>query len=433
MIIQLETQKSLFNDLVNNFEVYHDNVVQNDQNYYKSNHDWGDDSETQWESYQHIDDFLKKDLTEEDLDRSYVLLCPISYIFSSDKGDETAGFDRALWSVDKNTGRAKNIQNLDKHDGFVAEHCGILSVRLRYDKKTNKWQIVKNKGNNRLVMKLLANEGEDTTILVELRFHKQDMEWKDQQKIEAQTHSADAGDRNSQNEDQKFFSSYRAKEEPALECFGFMKGHNLNYNRIMEQEKVDTEGRINLTSLKGFKDGTTNGYFKKYGHENVVAAVNTITEIARDITKETTVASTSIESLALMFNTFTTKGGKKKDSAPLFSKESLKEFFLAFFREKTRRATNDRFSPQTSIRDRFNLNSLAQSGGIKDTHYISVVNFFGDPSVSLISWFKTERKTDRSNEERKYGFGPDSFAAHSLINGCKDSHLKKEAKRIIGG
>ena len=66
MIIQLETQKSLFNDLVNNFEVYHDNVVQNDQNYYKTNHDWGDDSETQWGSYQHIDDFLEKDLTEED-------------------------------------------------------------------------------------------------------------------------------------------------------------------------------------------------------------------------------------------------------------------------------------------------------------------------------------------------------------------------------
>ena len=422
---ELVSDEKLYDDLVNNFKQFH--IHNSESDLLDFHGKWDDDSD--YSDYRTIEDLLEN-LTEEDLDRTYVVRCPISYIFSSDKGDETAGFDRTLWSVDKKTGRDKNIRNLTKYRGFVAEHCGILSVRLRYDEKTNKWQISKNKGNNRLVMKLLANDGHDSTILVELRFHKQDMSWKEQQRIEAQTHSADAEDRNSQNEDQKFFSSYRAEEEPALECFQFMKKYNLDYNGIMKQEKVATEGRINLTSLKGFKDGITNGYFKKFGHENVVIAVSTISEIARDITKETTVASTSIESFALMFDTFTTKGGKKKDSVPLFTKESLKEFFLEFFREKNRMMEisdkHSRFKQKKPTS--YKLNNLANSGAIKNTYYISVVNFFGDPNLNLHLWFMSD-----DDKERKYGLGPDSFATNSLIRGCKDPHLIKEAKRIISG
>ena len=70
----------------------------------------------------------------------------------------------------------------------------------------------------------------------------------------------------------------------------------------------DKDTWLSLQSLSGLKDGMGNGFFKKYGEENVVWAINTMKKIAIDITKEKGLNAETIRSFSIMFYIFYLKG-----------------------------------------------------------------------------------------------------------------------------
>ena len=126
MKINLETQSPLYSDLVNNKQLFDDSYDESEV----SKFDYKDNSD--YSHYEHIDDFLKRDFSDDDLDKSYVIQVPIDYIWSSEK--TKGGFDRAMWV---NQNKVQNISNLNTPDddgnpkGYNESDANILSGMFR--------------------------------------------------------------------------------------------------------------------------------------------------------------------------------------------------------------------------------------------------------------------------------------------------------------
>ena len=272
MRINLETTTPLYSDLVNNFQLFHNNFDTETELLKLT--DWKDNSD--YSHHEHIDDFLKRDFSTNDMERTWIVRVPVDYIYSSEKSK--GGFDRPIWANTKGVDKCKDNLNILNGDGgpkgYKAEDASILSgvLRPKYVNGILYYQLVKYIGNNRIVKKLLANKGKVTEVLMEVGFHPTGLEQKDYVTIEAERHTTDAGDRSGQNEPQKFASSYRAGRKHAVDCFNFLKNNNLDYDGIMIQENVEgAEDFLTLTSLSGLKEGQGNGFFKRFGEPEVLA------------------------------------------------------------------------------------------------------------------------------------------------------------------
>lgn len=371
MKINLETQSPLYSDLVNNKQLFDDCFDESELSKlsYKDNSDYS--------HYQHIDDFLQQDFSDDDLDKSYVIQVPIDYIWSSEK--TKGGFDRSKWA---NQNKDQNISNLNTPNGggnpkgYNEADAGILAGVLRpgpiIDGSCD-WQLVKYIGNNRIVKKLIANNGKITNVLMSVRFHEQGLSREEYIRVEAERHTTDAGDRSGQNESQKFASSYRSGRKTAVECFNFLKNEKLNYDGIMQIENVEgADDFLNITSLSGLKEGVGNGFFKRFGESNVLAAIGTVRQVAK-VTGETHIGMSPIECLSIMFQCFTEHGKSEFATTMMFTKEELQEFFVAYFTKQN--DTSDMFSGNGN-KSQFLLKHLNANGSIKCMVYIGASKFW---------------------------------------------------------
>jgi hypothetical protein len=410
MKINLETQSPLYSDLVNNKQLFDDSFTESELYSldYKDNSDYS--------NYQHIDDFLQQDFSDDDLDKSYVIQVPIDYIWSSEKSK--GGFDRARWA---NQNKVQNITNLNTPNGggnpkgYNESDAGILAGVFRpgvciggsYD-----WQLVKYIGNNRIVKKLIANNGEITNVLMSVRFHEQGLDQQEYIKIEAERHTTDAGDRSGQNESQKFASSYRSGRKTAVECFNFLKNEKLNYDGIMQIEGVEgADDFLNLTSISGLKEGIGNGFFKRFGETNVRAAIGTVRQIVK-VTGETHIQMSPIECLSLMFQCFTEYGKKENATDMMFTKPELQKFFVAYFTKMN--DSDDMFSGNGN-KSQFLLKHLNATGSIKCMVYIGATKFW----PALPNYWMRIRDTKNS-------FSDNCCAVKEYISRSKDSMLKRD-------
>lgn len=371
MKINLETQSPLYSDLVNNKQLFDDCFDESELSKlsYKDNSDYS--------HYQHIDDFLQQDFSDDDLDKSYVIQVPIDYIWSSEK--TKGGFDRSKWA---NQNKDQNISNLNTPNGggnpkgYNEADAGILAGVLRpgpiIDGSCD-WQLVKYIGNNRIVKKLIANNGKITNVLMSVRFHERGLSREEYIRVEAERHTTDAGDRSGQNESQKFASSYRSGRKTAVECFNFLKNEKLNYDGIMQIENVEgADDFLNITSLSGLKEGVGNGFFKRFGESNVLAAIGTVRQVAK-VTGETHIGMSPIECLSIMFQCFTEHGKSEFATTMMFTKEELQEFFVAYFTKQN--DTSDMFSGNGN-KSQFLLKHLNANGSIKCMVYIGASKFW---------------------------------------------------------
>ena len=371
MKINLETQSPLYSDLVNNKQLFDDCFDESELSKlsYKDNSDYS--------HYQHIDDFLQQDFSDDDLDKSYVIQVPIDYIWSSEK--TKGGFDRSKWA---NQNKDQNISNLNTSNGggnpkgYNEADAGILAGVLRpgpiIDGSCD-WQLVKYIGNNRIVKKLIANNGKITNVLMSVRFHERGLSREEYIRVEAERHTTDAGDRSGQNESQKFASSYRSGRKTAVECFNFLKNEKLNYDGIMQIENVEgADDFLNITSLSGLKEGVGNGFFKRFGESNVLAAIGTVRQVAK-VTGETHIGMSPIECLSIMFQCFTEHGKSEFATTMMFTKEELQEFFVAYFTKQN--DTSDMFSGNGN-KSQFLLKHLNANGSIKCMVYIGASKFW---------------------------------------------------------
>jgi hypothetical protein len=424
MFYDLNRETAIHDDLVNNFQLFH---KEHKSAQLEKLPNWEDNSN--YSHYMDIDSFFadlnarieNKENVKDILEGQHTLAIPISYIFSSD--GTGIGYDRPIYANTKGVRQCIDNLNVKKNGeakGYVSEDAMVLSAWLRWDSKSNAWQVVKNMGNNRIVMKLLANRGVDTEVLVYIRFHNQDNTQDKCIQIEAESHSTDAGNRSSQRENQKFCSELRGKKEHAIECYKFLCDNEISYGDMMP----DNEDWLEITSLQGLKDGTSNGYFKKYGKDNIEAALKTIKEIAK-ITKEKYIGSSPLESIAQMYYCYTCYGKKPNShksgkGKTLFSKEQLHNFFIAFFKAKNKTDGHDEFGIGT---DKFQLNDLNQSGAMKSITYINAMTFW--PLIT--GYWKTTISNGR------HSFGSDSFAVQKFLSFCKDPLIKGHIVRQVSG
>ena len=415
MKINLETQSPLYSDLVNNKQLFDDCFDESELSKlsYKDNSDYS--------HYQHIDDFLQQDFSDDDLDKSYVIQVPIDYIWSSEK--TKGGFDRSKWA---NQNKDQNISNLNTPNGggnpkgYNEADAGILAGVLRpgpiIDGSCD-WQLVKYIGNNRIVKKLIANNGKITNVLMSVRFHERGLSREEYIRVEAERHTTDAGDRSGQNESQKFASSYRSGRKSAVECFNFLKNEKLNYDNIMQIENVEgAEDFLNITSLSGLKEGVGNGFFKRFGESNVLAAIGTVRQVAK-VTGETHIGMSPIECLSIMFQCFTEHGKSEFATTMMFTKEELQKFFVAYFIKMN--DTSDMFSGNGN-KSQFLLKHLNANGSIKCMVYIGASKFW--PALPV--YWMNLRKNGTA-------FSEGCWAVKQYILKSKDTVLKTDITQKV--
>ena len=394
-----------YTDLINNYEQFHNEYDESDLLEFQGK--WEDDSD--YSHFQTIENLLEN-LTSDDLERSHIVSVDISDIFSSE--ESRGGCDRPLWSIQHSTAKNQQFKSLNRHMKYLQDAAQVLSGMLR-PHPDGGWVLVKYIGNNRVAMKLLANAGVSTRVLMSIRFHKPLTDYSKYIAIESELHATDAGERSGQNESQKFISGYRARRDNEVYCFNFLKNNQVNYRSIMKQENVEgCEDWITLKSLQGIKDGRGNGHFKKYGEDNVIHALSTIKKLA-EITGEDVIGATPVEVLALMYSIYTVHGKREaNDPTPMFTVEQLHEYFIKLWSIRQVQS----FGKKSELK----INDLSWSGGVKDNAYICARTFW--PTI-VEYWMDIN--------DAKIGWSLECYANTKLIDKCMDKHLEKEVKANI--
>ena len=419
MTITLEIEKPIHHDLVNNYKIFHE---YNPPEKLLSFSTYTDD--TKYGNQEHIDDFLKRDFTDEELTQTHIVQVPIDYIWSSDRTMVGGvGYNRVRDATVKN--EAMNFKNLNAPNadgnrrGYVSDNAGMLHGKLRPNPDGTKRQVVMFCGNHRVVKKLIAHRGDVTNVVMSISFHELGLTPKKMGSIEAAIHSADAGDISGQNECQKFISDFRAGKSAAVECFEFLLENKINYDGIMQLEGiVGSEDWLSLTSIGGIKQGISNGYFKRYSKNAMSDALQSAKQMAV-ITTDTCVGMSPIESMAQMFHIFTNKGVKDKvTSKPMFARhgeKSLTKFFVTHAEVKN--APNP-FMP--TDKKGWRLRELSATGSIKCMVYIAAKEFW--PNLTYY-WQECSGSTQ--------GIGSQNHALQEYLKLSKDSTLRKDAESHI--
>jgi hypothetical protein len=367
--------KPHFTDLLSNLNLFKQKYDEADL---KKLPKWKDNSD--YSNYLSIEEVVANFNPETDNNKTFVCRVKDHQIWTSDS--TLGGYDRA-----KETNDSKCRENLnqilygsDEPKGFNDDDAGTLNFYVRYYKDKHgvyHLYLTKNMGNHRLWMKLLVWAGLPVEVLAKVKFHiiEDDLSQSDFITIESDAHHSDAGDRQSQNEPQKFHSGYRAKRKELVNCFNFLYQNQLNYKGIMQLENVEgSDSWPSLSSVMGFKDGDGNGIFKKYGVTNVTCAVKVAKLIAKKITKENEIQNSAIHCFATMFKSLTESYSNGTTNQPaLFTKQELQEFFFEYFTEQN---TSSKFR-----RRKLELGDLSQSGDIKSFNYICADIFWKDGAI----------------------------------------------------
>jgi len=407
MTINLVRGRGVYTDLINNFQAFH--KKNSEEDLLPSRNRWSDD--TDYKNYRTIED-LFENITDADYETSHVVTVDIKDIFSSE--ESKGGCDRPLWSITSNSAITKQRENLDRHKKYCQGSAQIISAMLRPDPENpGSWQIVKFIGNNRVSMKLLANNGDSTRILINVLFHERGLKQKEYIAIESELHATDAGDRSGQNELQKFISGYRANRVESVYTYDLLREHEYNYGTIMQQEGVGgSSDWLTLGSLQGIKTGEGNGYFKKYKEWNVKRALDTMKELC-DITGEKVVGGSTLECFAMMYYVYTTFGKHEGSKEKMFSPKQLNDFFVYHFKENNQ--SGGRYGGKKLL-----VKDLSQTGAVKDIAWICARQFW--PNIQR-EWMIVKEKTN--------AFSIGCFANTKLLGFCSDDRLKKEVQSLL--
>ena len=414
-----------FKDLMSNLEYFNS---QYDDNALLELPNWKDNSN--YSSYPSLQTIIENFDPQEDKGKSFVCRVQDDEIWSSDSS--LGGFDRAYQTKDKScrSNLNRTTYNESEPKGFNDDDAGILNAYIRYHTDlfgNTKLVCVKNMGNHRFWMKKLANKGAPCEYLMKVKFHEgieyNSLTQEDFIRIEAAAHHADAGDRNTQIESQKFMSGLAAKVPEMVYCYDFLVKNQLNYKDIMEIKGVEgCKDWLSISSVNGFNNGEGNGKFKEYNLVNVEAAINVTKRIAKEITHEPIILASAVYCIAGMFKSLSEWHDKV---GPLFTKKQLDRFIYEFFEYNNE---NSSFRKRT-----LKLAHLAQTGGIKDFNYISASVFWRDGAI--VEWYKQEiplknppkgkQKNDRTNS-----FSPDHKCMVHFLNQITPM-IRQQARALV--
>ena len=416
--------KPYFKDLMSNLEYFNSEY---DNNALLELPNWRDNSN--YSSYPSLQTIIENFDPEDDKGKSFVCRVQDDEIWSSDSS--LGGFDRAYQTKDKSCRSNLNSTTYGESEpkGFNDDDAGILNAYIRYDIDefgNIKVYCVKNMGNHRFWMKKLANRGASCAYLMKVKFHEGIVDTaltqEDFIRIEAAAHHADAGDRNTQVEGQKFASGLAAKIPEMVYCYDFLVQNQLNYKDIMKIKGVEgSEDWLSISSINGFNVGHGNGKFKEYNLVNVEAAIDVTKRIAKEITHEPIILSSAIYCIAGMFKSLS----ENHDGATaLFTKKELDRFIYEFYEYN---------NEDSSFRKRtLKLTHLAQTGGVKDFNYISASIFWRDGAI--VEWYKQEVPLKNipkgKDKDRTYSFSPDHKCMVHFLNQITPM-IRQQARALV--
>ena len=184
---------------------------------------------------------------------SFVCLVPVGICFSDPKYNRS---DRIHFG--------NIIKHLKRMAGFSYKAAGILSGFLRlnreqirdlqYGRASSQYTVIITKGNHRVTKRYVVDNNRRAYIPVEITIHNTE-DYDEMVRIESLDHTLDAAYRTSQNQEDKFKSSYYAEETDAVNLYNFLDefsigvaGTNPNakfgtssHNFIRQAEKRDSD------------------------------------------------------------------------------------------------------------------------------------------------------------------------------------------------
>lgn len=401
----------IFSDLVNNQFLF---------NYYYSKkkvdvtQTWPDDSD--YSFYPHIYDIVDDIIKNPSKFKDVTVRVPSELVYSSSKS--LGGFDRpedllVNGGYESSTESLKIKDEYGQERGFISANCPTMNAfaRWHYDEDGNitGFTIVKNMGNHRFVLKLRANGGKSTELLMKLHFHpvNPNETLAQIQRRESDSHHTDAQNQRGQTEEQRAYSGFKAKRKEYLEIINFLKEQQVDYADILKQEGLldDPENTPKITSISNFNGGINSGAFKKYGYENVRWAFSTAREIAlHEEQKEEllVISHSAVMCFTNLYYYFTEELG---DQTPVMSKNELREFLLSTF--------TCRPSKWKKV---MGLKELNQSSGQKDYNVINSVKLLRD-----LNDYYVEMVPTKINTKRKRGLGMDNPAIKCFFASITDT------------
>lgn len=443
-MIQLEIEKRLFTDLVKNLDLFNEYYPKEELSKLP---DWEDDSD--YSNFPHIDDLLAS-IDEEDINTKiwHTVRVPDDYILSSEKSED--GSDRPKDQTKKPAYRAKHKKCLStelkgRMKGYRSIDAKQLMGMLRYHEESGKWQLVKFVGNGRFIMKKLANRGASTEYLMSICFHDKTLTHEEMKSFEAEAHITDAGDVSSQNENQKHISGLTAGRDEQVYTFKWMRENDFDYvkegvstmkhegvfkdyyeealdNGMTEEEakKYTQDYQDNfvvLHSLSGIKDGDGNGFFKKYGADNMKYASDTVKRLLK-ITKEYQkpdfeLYTSVFETVSLSYKLYAVKA--------FLTVAQLDLFWDTLYQECN--------NGQLISRPLF-VNDLSKTGGVKDIPYILAEVIWPALFNFYVQIKEAERKGKKGQKSvRRPGASHEIVRKH--LDLTKDARLAKDMRNFI--
>jgi len=332
---------------------------------------------------------------ERDRGKAFVCLVEDNMIWSSSKDRRNnagvKGYDRPEETrYDNYINYLKDNTIYSDQIGYKSAKAGVSQGYIRFTEKETLpgagykayyCTLVKDQGNGRFFMKKLVSQGGKTYHKVEVRFHEVDTDMDDCHYIEARAHSADARDRNNQNEKQKFASAVSEGNREYVDLANWLKGHELNYD-----EYFDEPTWPKLSAVGGMTEGLKCGAFRRYGIHNIDMAVNTCKELLtkkHQNDQKGVILHSSIIMMASMYESFVSTNFRQihDDTKSHFdmrmTEKELHDFFIEEFNYRNEKS---RYKA-TRKSDGLKLRQLTGSGSTNSLEFVACQIFWHELSL----------------------------------------------------
>ena len=197
---------------------------------------------------------------------SFVCLVPVGICFSDSKYNRS---NRVHFG--------NVIKHLKRMSGFSFKAAGILSGFLRlnreqirdlqYGRASSQYTVIVTKGNHRVTKRYAVSNDTRAYIPMEITIHKTE-DYDEMIRIESLDHTLDAAYRTSQNQEDKFKSSYYAKETDAINLYNYLDQFSIGVAGTNPNAKFGTTSHNYLKSAQKISEVSCSKYLKIFTEKN---------------------------------------------------------------------------------------------------------------------------------------------------------------------
>tara|TARA_B100001094_G_scaffold89948_1_gene86031 strand:- start:192 stop:1343 length:1152 start_codon:yes stop_codon:yes gene_type:complete len=197
---------------------------------------------------------------------SFVCLVPVGICFSD-----------SLYNRSDRIHFGNIIKHLKRMAGFSYKAAGILSGFLRlnleqirdlqYGRASSQYTVVVTKGNHRVTKRYAVSNDTRAYIPMEITIHKTE-DYDEMVRIESLDHTLDAAYRTSQNQEDKFKSSYYAKETDAINLYNYLDQFSIGVADTNPNAKFGTTSHNYIKSAEKRDDTACSKYLKIFTEKN---------------------------------------------------------------------------------------------------------------------------------------------------------------------